>query len=84
MLLAPVDVAVPEGAEGTIVEGLEAIAEEVRAAAGGRHRVIAAPADLAGYAASGLPTTTMGRALSEDPLFFAAPLAAGAALRRKG
>jgi hypothetical protein len=36
--------------------------------------------DLAGYAASGLPTETMGRGLSEDPLFFAAALAGGAAL----
>ena len=33
-----------------------------------------------GYAASGLPATTMGRSLPQDPLFFAAALAAGAAL----
>jgi hypothetical protein len=33
-----------------------------------------------GYAESGLPASTMGRAISEDPLFFAAPLAAGRAL----
>ncbi len=33
--------------------------------------------DLAGYTASGLPTRSMGR---EDPLFFAAALAAGTAL----
>jgi hypothetical protein len=36
--------------------------------------------DLAGYSASGLPTETMGRSLSEDPLFFAAALAAGTVL----
>jgi hypothetical protein len=42
------------------------------------------PADLDGYATSGLPAQTMGRTLGEDPLFFAAPLAAGAALRHKG
>src|SRR3954451_2294382 len=36
--------------------------------------------DLAGYAASGLPAKTMGRTLEEDPLFFAAALAAGTAL----
>jgi hypothetical protein len=53
-------------------------------AAGWRHRLREAPADLAGYAASGLPAKTMGRSLEEDPLFFAAALAAGAALRRKG
>jgi len=36
--------------------------------------------DLDGYAASGLPATTMGRGIAEDPLFFAAPLAAGRAV----
>jgi hypothetical protein len=53
-------------------------------AAGWRHRLREAPVDLAGYAATGLPTKTMGRSLEEDPLFFAAALAAGVALRRKG
>ena len=36
--------------------------------------------DLDGYRDSGLPTTTMGRPLGEDPDFFAAALAAGTAL----
>jgi hypothetical protein len=36
--------------------------------------------DLAGYSVSGLPAETMGRSLSEDPLFFAAALAGGAVL----
>jgi Protein of unknown function (DUF3866) len=53
-------------------------------AAGWRHRLRESPVDLAGYAATGLPAKTMGRGLEEDPLFFAAALAAGAALRRKG
>lgn len=53
-------------------------------AAGWRHRLREAPVDLAGYAATGLPTKTMGRSLEQDPLFFSAALAAGAALRRKG
>jgi hypothetical protein len=53
-------------------------------AAGWRHRLREAPVDLVGYAATGLPAKTMGRSLEEDPLFFAAALAAGAALRRKG
>jgi uncharacterized protein DUF3866 len=66
LLLAPVDVVVPEGEE-EIVSTLEAF----------NHRVRSAPADLEGYAASGLPTATMGRTLEEDPLFFAAALAAG-------
>ena len=53
-------------------------------AAGWRHRLREAPVDLAGYAAAGLPAKTMGRSLEQDPLFFAAALAAGAALRHKG
>jgi hypothetical protein len=71
LLLAPVDVAVPDG-EPEIASELEALG----------HRVFTSPVDLDDYGASGLPTTTMGRSLSEDPLFFAAPLAAGAALAR--
>lgn len=77
LLLAAVEVPVPTGAE-----------EEARAAlleaADGRHRLEEADADVEGYAASGLPRRTMGRDIDEDPLFFAAALAAGAALRRKG
>jgi hypothetical protein len=71
LLLAPVEVAVPEG-EPEIASALEPFG----------HRILAAPADLDSYGASGLPTTTMGRSLSEDPLFFAAPLAAGTVLAR--
>ena len=44
------------------------------------HASSSCDADLDGYAASGLPARTMGRALAEDPLFFAAALAAGTAL----
>jgi hypothetical protein len=44
---------------------------------GGRHEWIECGTDLEQYAASGLPTRSMGR---EDPLFFEAALAAGAAL----
>ena len=62
LLLAPVVVAIPAGA---------APADE-------RHDWRAFDVDLDGYAASGLPTRSMGR---EDPLFFAAALAAGSALR---
>jgi hypothetical protein len=76
MLLGPVEIAVPSG---------EPVATALLAeAAGWRHKLREAPADLAGYAASGLPARTMGRDLEDDPLFFAAPLAAGAALRGKG
>lgn len=69
LLLAEVAVAVPAGEEG-LLEGDP----------GARHRVVSAAADLAGYGASGLPRRSMGRDLEEDPLFFAAPLAAGTAL----
>jgi Protein of unknown function (DUF3866) len=68
LLLAPVDIAVPKG-EDSIQVALEE--------APGSHRLRTASVDLDAYSASGLPTTTMGRSLSEDPLFFAAPLAAG-------
>jgi hypothetical protein len=70
LLLAPVTVVIPEGADE--------IASQVEAAGAGWHHLAPVPVDLDGYAASGLPTTTMGRKLHEDPLFFEAPLAAGA------
>jgi hypothetical protein len=46
-----------------------------------RHEWKALPVDVGGYTASGLPTRNMGR---EDPLFFAAALAAGTALAELG
>jgi len=67
LLLAPVTVAFPAG-EPTLVAD----------AAG--HVVRELPAPLEGYRASGLPQTTMGRTLDEDPLFFAAALVSGIAL----
>jgi hypothetical protein len=66
LLLASVDVAVPED-EPAIAQQLEPF----------EHRTHLVPADLDGYAASNLPSRTMGRSLEDDPLFFAAPLAAG-------
>jgi len=77
LLLAPVEVAVPEG---DLKGAAEARGFLESAAAEGGHTLQIAPVDLDAYAASGLPTTTMGRPLTEDPLFFAAPLAAGALL----
>lgn len=74
LLLAPVRVAVPAGERQ--------VRELLAAAAGERHEPAEAPVDLDAYAASGLPTTTMGRTLTEDPLFFAAPLATGTLLAR--
>ena len=90
LLLAPVRVPVPEAE----LEGWPLLSDEQAPAGGsagaaleelialctGRHDVAVEPVDLDGYAESGLPAKTMGRAIPEDPLFFAAPLAAGRAL----
>ena len=89
LLLAPVRVPVPEVETqgwplldrdapegGSAGEALE----ELIAATKDRHDLAVSQVDLAGYAASGLPASTMGRTIDEDPLFFAAALAAGAAL----
>jgi len=73
LLLASIDVVLPEGQNG--------IAEDLKHS---EHHVHHAPADLGGYAASGLPTKTMGRSLADDPLFFESPLAAGTFLASRG
>jgi len=70
LLLAPVTVAIPEGAPE--------LASQVSGASLGLHQVEPVAVDLKGYAASGLSTTTMGRDLRDDPLFFEAALATGA------
>ena len=67
LLLAPVDIAVPE-------EALDLFPTD------SKHRLHTVPVDLSQYNRSGLPTKTMGRSLDDDPLFFSAPLAAGAFL----
>jgi uncharacterized protein DUF3866 len=53
-----------------------------RAAVGlpGEHEPRPGRADIEGYAASGLPATTMGRSIDEDQLFFGAALAGGSVL----
>lgn len=71
LLLAPVTVPLPAG-QPDIAAPLEA----------SQHRLQEVEVDLPGYAAADLPTKTMGRDLQEDPLFFAAPLAAGTILAR--
>ena len=83
MLLAPVRVPVPEldAAEWPVgdEDGKSAL-DHLGEAASERHDVWIRQAPLDEYAASGLPTRTMGRELAEDRLFFAAALAAGDAL----
>jgi Protein of unknown function (DUF3866) len=72
LLLAPVTVAIPDGADES--------SSQIEAASAGRHRLRQTSVDLNGYASSGLPTSTMGRWLADNPLFFEAPLAAGTLL----
>jgi Protein of unknown function (DUF3866) len=88
LLLAPIAVPVPEveatawpTPEGSSQPGPEpGMLDELREACGERHDMVVHPVDLEGYARSGLPARAMGRGLDDDPLFFAAALAAGRAL----
>ncbi|MCW3068860.1 MAG: hypothetical protein JWL67_1485 [Solirubrobacterales bacterium] len=96
LLLEPVTVALPAGMRSPVGADLRAglgavfggatpsrpvlspeVARPVRIT---RHDWRRAAIDLPAYAASGLPMQTMGRSLAEDPLFFGAALAGGAAL----
>jgi hypothetical protein len=87
LMLASVRVPVPEielagwptGEEGGGVD-MPSVLDALHRVCGDRHDVEVEPVDLEAYRASGLPTDTMGRTLDRDPLFFAAPLAAGRAL----
>jgi hypothetical protein len=78
LLLEEVDVPVPDADLPGAIEARRYLVE----ATSDRHRLRNVPVDLDGYAASNLPTRTMGRSLEDDPLFFAAPLAAGTLLAR--
>jgi hypothetical protein len=78
LLLAPVRIAAPEIIAAESATALASLRESATTF----HKLEATSVDLDAYAASGLPTTTMGRGLKDDPLFFAAPLAAGTLLAR--
>jgi hypothetical protein len=96
LLLAPVTVALPAGMRSPVGADLRAGLGAVfggampsrpgleldveRPARITRHDWRRASIDLPAYATSDLPAHTMGRSLTQDPLFFAAALAAGAAL----
>lgn len=79
LLLAAVEVALPADMEELSPVGADA-ERALREAACDVHRLCKEVVDIEGYASSGLPTRTMGRPLEDDHLFFASPLAAGAAL----
>ncbi|HEY7150931.1 MAG TPA: DUF3866 family protein [Solirubrobacterales bacterium] len=88
LLLGSVRVPVPEvelagwptGDRGAGRVDLPSVLDALHEVCDDRHDVIVEQVDLDGYAASGLPARTMGRTIEEDPLFFAAALAAGSAL----
>ncbi len=83
LLLAPVRVPVPEIAEEewpTGEGGSGTALDALHDACGDRHDVWVREPPLDEYAASGLPSRTMGRELDGDRLFFASALAAGDAL----
>jgi hypothetical protein len=69
LLLGSVRVPVPVGDESAL--------ETLREACGDRHEIWPREAPVEEYAASGLPATHMGRSIDQDPVFFAAALAAG-------
>ncbi len=96
LLLEPVTVALPAGMRSPVGADLRAGLGAVFGGSGAarpaaapeverpvritRHDWRRAEVDLPAYAASGLPAETMGRGLAQDPLFFGAALAGGAAL----
>jgi len=84
LLLAPVRVPVPEVDVELwpVTEAGPGAYDELLSVCRDRHDLAVEEVDLEGYAASGLPTRTMGRELGEDALFFAAPLASGRALAK--
>jgi Protein of unknown function (DUF3866) len=93
LLLGPVRVPVPEAelegwpllaADAPEGGSARAALEDLIAICAGRHDLSVEAINLDGYAASGLPARTMGRELADDPLFFAAALAAGAGLAGAG
>lgn len=79
LALGEVRVALPVGTEQHWPDGDPGA---LVAACGEQHLPTPAAASLQEYGASGLPRRTMGRDIEEDPLFFAAPLAAGRAIAR--
>ena len=59
------------------INGGDVPLERLREACGGRHELWVRDAPVDEYAESGLPAEHMDRGIGEDPLFFAAALAAG-------
>jgi hypothetical protein len=79
MMLGNVRVPAPaaEGSPFQRINGDAPLLRELRDACGGRHELWTREVPVAEYADSGLPAEHMGRGIHDDPLFFAAALAAG-------
>jgi hypothetical protein len=73
-LLAPVTIPIPLD-QPAVAEGLKAAFAESE-----DHTLVEVSVSIDAYAGTGLSSRTMDRSIEEDPLFFAAPLAAGRAL----
>src|SRR4051812_12154403 len=82
MLLGNVRVPAPVHAPTPwpLLNGGDGWLDELRRACADRHQIWPREAPVDEYADSGLPTTHMGREITDDPLFFAAALASGDAL----
>jgi hypothetical protein len=82
MLLGNVRVPAParQATPGLRVNGGDGSLDALRQACGDRHEIWPCEAPVDEYADSGLPTTHMGREITDDRLFFAAALASGDAL----
>ena len=63
--------------EVPLPDGLEDLAFHIAAIDGGQRKITLRPVDTDAYGSSGLPRISMGRDIEDDPIFFAAPLAAG-------
>jgi Protein of unknown function (DUF3866) len=72
----------PTGDQGPDEVDLPSVLDALHAVCDDRHDVTVEAVDLEAYAASDLATGEMRRMVEDDPLFFAAPLAAGAALAK--
>jgi hypothetical protein len=70
----------PTGEEDAESVDMPSVLDALHTVCDDRHDVEVETVELGAYGRSGLPTKTMERTLDEDPLFFAAPLAAGRAL----
>jgi hypothetical protein len=82
MLLGKVHVPAPARTSTPLplLNGGDSSLDDLRQACADRHEIWPREAPVDEYAESGLPTTHMGRGITDERLFFAAALASGDAL----